>query len=397
MYSKKEGDYVGKRKSWVSINFILLLIFLISTPVLGNTKKSLNDAKKQQQQLQETLKQTQQELKNSETKQKNISSEIQTLDQEIQQMENKIEQLEQTIQKTETEIQQKEEELTVAQEKEEKQYETLKKRIQYMYEKGQVGYLEVLFKAESLTDFLSRLEYIKQIMEYDQNVLSQMKETKEQISLQKKDIEQKKSELVQLQKENTVQRNAMEEKKKRKGAELTTIRLDTEKQKKQMEDLETSIKKVGEEIKRLSVQSNQIYGGGKLEWPLRGYSRISSPYGYRVDPISGRKNSFHSGIDIPAPTGTNVIAAADGKVLQARYIGGYGYTVIIDHGKENGKTISTLYAHNSKLVVQQGQTVKRGEVISRVGSTGYSTGPHVHFEVRLNGNHTNPIPYVKGS
>ena len=192
-----------------------------------------------------------------------------------------------------------------------------------------------------------------------------------------------------------VQRNAMEEKKQRKGAELATARIDAEKQKKQLNELEDSIKKAGDEIKRLTALSNRVYGGGKLEWPLPGRSYISSPYGYRKDPISGQANTFHSGIDIPAPTGTKVIAAADGKVIQSRYVGGYGNTVIIDHGKENGKTISTLYAHNSKLLKKEGAIVQRGEGIAQAGSTGYSTGPHVHFEVRINGNHTNPIPYVK--
>ena len=371
------------------------MVISLNVPVLANTTKSLKDIKKQQQKLQETLKQTQQELKNNEAQQKNVKNEIQVLDNEIHQIENKIEELEKSIQETEAAIQKKEEELAIAQAEEEKQYKTLKKRIKYMYEKGQVGYLEVLFQSESLTDFLSRLEYIKQIMQYDQNALTQMQKTREQIIAQKEEIEEKKKQIVSLRNETKIQRNAMEEKKKRKGAELATIRLDGEKQKQQLEELENSIKKVGDEIKRLTALSNRTYGGGKLEWPLPGRYYISSPYGYRTDPISGRKNSFHSGIDIPGSTGTNVIAAGDGTVLQARYIGGYGYTVIIDHGKDNGKTISTLYAHNSKLLKKEGQAVRRGDVISLVGSTGYSTGPHVHFEVRLNGNHTNPLPYVK--
>ncbi|NMA84829.1 MAG: peptidoglycan DD-metalloendopeptidase family protein [Epulopiscium sp.] len=376
-------------------SMIVIFIFMMATTVLGNTTKNLNDAKKQQQKLQENLKQTQQELKNNEVKQQAMSNEIKALDQEISKVENKIEQLEQSVKETEEEIAQKEAELAIAEEKEVKQYETLKKRIKYMYEKGQVGYLEVLFQSENLTDFLSRLEYIKKIMNYDQNVLTQMQEIREDIVLQKANIQEKKEQLVSLKKETLAQRNAMEEKKKRKGAELATVRVDAEKQKKQLEELEGSIKQVGDEIKRLTALSNRVYGGGKLEWPLPGRSRISSGYGYRTDPISGKKNTFHSGIDIPAPTGTKVIAAGDGTVLQSRYIGGYGYTVIIDHGKDNGKTLSTLYAHNSKLLKKEGQTVKRGEGIALAGSTGYSTGPHVHFEVRLNGNHTNPIPYVK--
>ena len=132
------------------------------------------------------------------------------------------------------------------------------------------------------------------------------------------------------------------------------------------------------------------YSSGKLGWPVPGRSNISSGYGSRTSPIKG-KGEFHPGLDIPAPTGTAICAAESGKVISSGSINGYGYTVIIDHG--NG--LSTLYGHNSKLKVRVGQFVSRGDVIALAGSTGWSTGPHCHFEVRVNGRHTNPWSYLR--
>jgi len=129
-----------------------------------------------------------------------------------------------------------------------------------------------------------------------------------------------------------------------------------------------------------------------MSWPLNGYYAISSGYINRINPISGKAEK-HRGIDIPAPKGTPVLAAADGEVIESNYSYSYGNKVIIYHGGN----ISTLYAHNSKLLVSVGDKVKRGDTIALVGSTGDSTGNHCHFEVRVNGEHTDPIPYLKGN
>ena len=126
-----------------------------------------------------------------------------------------------------------------------------------------------------------------------------------------------------------------------------------------------------------------------MQWPVPGRYMLSDVYRARYNPVNGRRE-FHSGIDIPTPTGSSIVAADGGVVIRASWMNGYGYTVIIDHG--NG--ITTLYGHNSRLVVSAGQRVSRGDVIARAGSTGNSTGPHCHFEVRINGSAVNPAPYV---
>lgn len=154
---------------------------------------------------------------------------------------------------------------------------------------------------------------------------------------------------------------------------------------------------VAKALKYLTISNDEIIintdsniGAGKLAYPVPNYeSAVSSSYGWRIHPISG-ESKFHTGTDIPAPTGTPVIAVADGVVTIAGSMGGYGNTVMIDHGKG----IVTLYGHNSSLDVVAGQTVKTGQVIAKVGSTGVSTGPHSHFEVRQNGEYTNPVKWI---
>ena len=148
------------------------------------------------------------------------------------------------------------------------------------------------------------------------------------------------------------------------------------------------------ELKRIASSStNSKYTGGTMTWPLPGYYGISSYFGNRLHPVL-KVYKMHTGVDIAGAgcNGKNVVAAANGKVITAGWISGYGYTVMIDHGGG----IVTLYAHSQKLLVKKGDTVKAGDVIMLVGSTGYATGPHVHFEVRVNGKYVNPLNgYIK--
>ena len=147
---------------------------------------------------------------------------------------------------------------------------------------------------------------------------------------------------------------------------------------------------VNQQILALAQQGiDTAYIGGELEWPVPGYTRITSKFAMRVHPITGQYK-LHTGVDIGAPEGANFVPANDGIVVKAELNAAYGNMVIIDHGGG----ISTLYAHGSAILVEVGQSVKRGDSILKVGSTGYSTGPHAHFEVRINGVATDPLPYI---
>ena len=157
-----------------------------------------------------------------------------------------------------------------------------------------------------------------------------------------------------------------------------------------MKELERLIKKAEEEAKKGNGNNNFTYTGGQLAWPIPGYNNITSNYGMRIHPIY-HVPKLHTGIDVGAPKGASFVAAEDGVVILAKYNGGYGNCVIINHG--NG--ITTLYGHGTSILVSNGQTVKRGQPVLTVGSTGTSTGNHAHFEVRKNGSPVDPLPYLK--
>ncbi len=222
-------------------------------------------------------------------------------------------------------------------------------------------------------------------------MLTKLKETEELIAKKIEDIKVEQTEITNLIEQEKKHKKELETKVQEKENLMVKMNSDLEKYQQQLKDLEASSNNIEKLIQQAQANNKTKfnYSGGKLEWPVPGRTTISSGYGRRTSPISGR-GEFHTGLDIPAPTGTKIYAAESGIVINAGTINGYGYTVIIDHG--NG--LSTLYAHNSRLNVKVGQTVKRGDLIAFAGSTGYSTGAHCHFEVRKNGKHTNPWSYL---
>jgi murein DD-endopeptidase MepM/ murein hydrolase activator NlpD len=186
-------------------------------------------------------------------------------------------------------------------------------------------------------------------------------------------------------------KRSLERASREKETLMADIALDIEAFEKEYDKLNDFAKQIESKIVKLQKNTGP-YSGGKMAWPVPGYSRISSPYGYRIHPIFKVKK-LHTGIDIPAPTGTAITAAAAGTVIYSDWLGGYGKVIMLDHG---GGVVS-LYAHNSALVLSEGQSVKRGDTISKAGSTGNSTGPHLHFEVRKNGAYVDPLPWLNGS
>lgn len=260
--------------------------------------------------------------------------------------------------------------------------------LKVMYVNGQLGYLELLLSLEGKSESMSRYEIAKLAVEQNKSSISDMEIIKKEIVRETDSL---------MIKKDILEKNKDEVKNKQKKiSDLYGDKQDLiNKLHNDKENTERTIKKMYEEIERnnrnASKNYKSNYSGGKLAYPLPGHTRISSPYGTRIHPVTGERR-MHTGIDIPAPTGTNILAAEDGIVSTSGWLGGYGNTVIIVHDN----SLSTLYAHNSRLLVKQGDIVKKGDVIAKVGSTGRSTGPHLHFEVRnKNNTHQNPFNYLQ--
>lgn len=368
----------------------LIVLLVLHTTYFVTAADSISDYQEQQKEILNQIENGKNDLEEKNEKKETTSEVIKELDDHLASLQNGLNTLEEQVAGKEESIRYIQEELNKAKEAEDGQYDQLKKRIKFMYETGDTNYLDVLFRAESLSDFLNRADYVKAMMEYDEDLFHGLKSTREGIEGKEEQLQSEKSDLVKLKDLTEQQKNAMAQTRVDKTKELETLEYDIDKQKEYLEELEKEQKEVESIISKMIAESNQLkYEGGELEWPVPGYYRISSGYGQRSDPFTGITD-FHTGIDIPAPTGTKVIAAASGKVIHAGWINGYGYTVMINHGSN----LVTLYGHNSALTVEAGQAVVRGQQIAKIGMTGRATGPHCHFEVRVNGSHTSPWEYL---
>lgn len=364
---------------------VIAFLASIVIPAMAVTQDQLNSAK---QKTQEAKKDAQE----AESKRKAALAEYNSIDKQINNTETEIDIIENQIEQTKSDITLKEEELKKAEE-EYKEYEELfLTRARVMYENSDIKYLEILFGADDFSDFLSKLEMISQLMEYDRNILKKLDETKVKIAEAKEELEN----ILVRQEENAksleARKSALDETLLKKKQLLESATADLEKYKAIYEAAEQAEEAlIRENARALSYSANPVkYTGGKFSWPVPGSQRVTSYYGYRIHPVY-KTRKFHTGIDIGAGYGLDIVAGGDGTVTLATTNGGYGKCIIINHGSG----LSTLYGHCSTLLVSQGDKVKKGQIIAKVGSTGVSTGPHLHFEVRVNGSTTDPLQYVK--
>ena len=321
-------------------------------------EKKLTENRDSQLRLDEQIIELNSKIKEIEEKISLTNEEINELDLQIDDIKSEINELENNIKNNKNQ---------------------LAKRIKVINSNYSMSYIKILLNSSSISDFLNNMYIVKQIVKQDKEILTELDENKQEIEEKKSQIEKKKVEQedlkLLLEKDNESLNNDKIEVEKLK-AELE----------KEESELESEIEKIASQS--VVVEDGQIISSGS--WPVPGYSRISSPYGYRIHPIFNTRK-MHTGIDIPGPTGTPIVSIDSGKVIFSGTQRGYGKTVMIQH--DDGKV--TLYAHNNELNVSVGQRVQKGQVISKMGSTGNSTGPHLHFEVRINGNHVNPLPYIK--
>ncbi len=264
-------------------------------------------------------------------------------------------------------------------------------RIRAMYELGTTSYLSIILGSKSLHDFISRVEIVRQMAEYDQKVINQLKETKETIERETKAIEEKKAAQESALDSLNDNISSLKKKQKESASLIDGFNKKTAENIKAIEAAERAEAALQAEIREALANSrNETFVGGQFLWPIPGYYTVTSPFGYRTHPTTG-VYKLHTGVDIAGSriSGKPILAANSGTVIKAGYNRGYGNYVVIDHGGG----FSTLYAHASKLAVSAGQSVTRGDTLAYVGTSGYSTGYHLHFEIIENGEYKNPLSY----
>ena len=362
--------------------------------------KSLQEAQDEKAQLEKALKEAQSTIEDLRDSKGDIESKVTELNQQLIDISARITDLENQLTAKSEDIQETKDELAGAKEREAQQYADMKVRIQFMYENGQTSYLEALLSSRNISEFLNSADYIAQIQSYDRQKLTEYQDTVESIVNLEAQLEQEYTDLEALK--STVESNkaTVAAMMRQKESELADISGDIEDAQSDadyyaaeiqaQEELIAAIKRAEAEKAAAGVEEHP-YTGGAFRWPCPSSTRVTSNYGTRVSPMSGA-SSNHKGIDIGASAGADIIAAADGTVTAASYSSAAGNYVMIDHGGG----LYTVYMHASSLLVSPGQTVSAGDVIAKVGSTGISTGSHLHFGVSLNGSYVSPWSYLGG-
>lgn len=264
------------------------------------------------------------------------------------------------------------------------------KRLRDIYENGQVNYLDVLLGSTDFRDFASRMYLLQRVIRRDFNLIDKLQTQKEALEHQKAILDDNKRELDAIHAEAAAEQKIIAQKTVERQALYEQALAEKAKLDAEYEELQRNSQEITAMIQRMEEEGRlaaQAHGTGQFMWPVNG--EITSPFGWRVHPIWGTQ-IFHAGLDIGADYGEPVHAADSGTVVYAGWMGGYGNAVMIDHGGG----LVTLYGHNSSITVSEGQQVGKGETIALAGSTGNSTGPHCHFEVRIHGEVTSPLQYL---
>lgn len=374
----------------------------ITSENIKDMEGQIDAAEQEKQELQNSLTDLKKIKEQLEQSKNDLTNYVKELDGNLADIEQKIEELKLLIAEKETEIEETAKDLEEAQQREQEQYEAMKIRIQFMYERSGTFYLEVLLSASSFGEFLNKADYIEQIAAYDRKMLEEYALNSQMVQLYKEELEAEKEILDEAKEAVVAEEKALEALIGEKENQIVAYQTDIQNKEAAIKEYEADIaeqnavisaleKAVAEEKARLLEESGTVitYDGGMFAWPCPAYKRISDEYGDRLHPTLGVMK-FHNGIDLAADSGSDILAAYDGQVVAAAYNASMGNYVMIDHGNE----LYTIYMHASSLNVNKGDVVVKGQKIAAVGSTGRSTGPHLHFGVRLNGNYVNPWNYI---
>jgi murein DD-endopeptidase MepM/ murein hydrolase activator NlpD len=363
-------------------------------------QSEIKDAQNQKSQLQSGLTDVKSVISSLEKSKSDLTAYVSQLDSNLTEIQNKISELNDLISDKEEEIEETKAELEEAIAKEEAQYEDMKARIKSMYERGDDFYFEAIISSKSFGDMVNRADYIERLTESDKKLLDEFKTTREYVETCKAELEAEEELLEEAKKDVEEEEASLESLIAEKEQQISVCQADINSQSALVKEYEAEIAAQNAEIaamekaaKELEAQleeaSKATYDGGMFTWPAPSYTRISDDYGNRMHPTLN-VIKFHNGIDLAAPGGSPILAAYNGTVVAAAYSSTMGNYIMIDHGSG----LYTIYMHASALYVSKGATVTKGQKIAAVGTTGRSTGNHLHFSVRLNGSYVSPWNYL---
>ncbi len=359
----------------------LVVIALLFGPVEAVTNDEIDARQEELEEVEERKREEKSALEQRLNREAALKDELEELERRIHELEQEQQRLHGEIAGVEDEIAHAEEELAEAEERLNYQEELLNLRLRAIQQYGVVSYLEVLFESNSFPDFLTRLYNLSIIASNDLRLIEEIQDERDVIQAWKDELEENKTELENMRRQVAANEEEMKQAAADREAILEELQGEIAKNLQAIEDLEKEAQRLDSMIRELIAQAQSQFSGvdGDLEWPIEPPTRITSGFGWRRDPFSGQQ-AWHGGLDIAPHNGAAnyILAAEKGEVIYSGWNGGYGNCVMIDHG---GGTV-TLYAHMSSILVGKGDIVSRGERIARAGTTGYSTGVHLHFEVR---------------
>lgn len=430
---------------WKTVSVLLCTVLLISAPAqVYATEKTAADYKEEIRERKEKAEEQKQEIRASESKvdmmedavaglnsekkelqvaKDELSDTVEQLDAQLNNVQEVLTQLEEDIDRKTKQVENIKNRLREAEANQDEQYASMKQRIKFMYEKGDTAYITMVFGAQNLTDMLNKAEYIEEVSAYDRQLLNEYTETKYRVINLKDKLEVEQASLLETQEQAEIQEYQMSMLIDQKNGEIEKYESEISTKEDAIKEyeamiasqnatiaaLEASILKADREAEALQkeleesglsdndidssssskpVTTQQVFSG-PFCMPAPSYTRVSDDYGNRIHPILGVKQ-FHNGIDFAAPGGSPILAAQSGTVIAAAYSSTMGNYIMINHG---GGVI-TIYMHASALYVSAGQTVTKGQKIAAVGTTGRSTGNHLHFSVRVNGSYVSPWSYL---
>lgn len=396
--------FLLKYKKFIAIfPLIVAMVVKMELPIYAFENEEIEQLEKERQQalemiegLKTSINSVQKDIDNLTIEKNDIQGYIKSLDGQINILTNEIADFERKIEEKISDIEETRISLEQAKETCEQQYEAMKVRIRYMYENGKSFVLDMFIGSKSMAEMLKQVTFVEAVYEYDRKMLDEYTAIKDEIARKETVLEAELSNLELMQAEVMVQKEKMNNIINQKKGELTVkaseiddALMNRKEYKEQLEQQEKLLNEIEEEIAKAANPEQYTGTVTGFVWPCPDYKRISSYFGPRPQPVPGASTN-HKGIDLTAPYGTAILASASGTVTTSTHSNSAGNYLVIAHG--NG--MSTVYMHCSSLLVSVGDNVEQGEVIAKVGSTGYSSGNHLHFGIIKNGTYVDPLEYI---